>query len=427
MNIAAKHIAEFINGNAFKPEQWSGTGLPIIRIAQLTGGPFDNYYEGEISEKWHVRDGDLLFSWSATLDSVIWDRGEGVLNQHIFKVIPRTGVDKRFLFYSLKHYANLWADLDAHGSTMRHIKRESLGNKIYFPNLPTQKAIVDFLDRETARIDQLIEKKQRQVELLEEKLKATISIAVTGRDSAFSTSKTHSGFLPHIPRTWRLSKLKFALNRIEQGWSPECEARLAEDHEWGVLKVGAVNYGRFRDSEHKALPAALTPRLSLEVQSGDLLMSRANTPELVGSVAYVTATRKRLMLSDKLYRLIVDEQIAAKTFLHFVLNDKYVRTQIQSEASGASQSMQNLSQAFVKEIQVALPPLEVQFDIVRELHNITSDIAHIRVLTTKSLERLQELRSSLVTSAVTGQIDIEAWAKPNMTERRIEALEEAAV
>jgi type I restriction enzyme S subunit len=59
-----KYLAEFINGEAFKPSEWSGEGTPIIRIQNLNGGDDFNFYHGDVNPRYHVRKGDLLFGWS---------------------------------------------------------------------------------------------------------------------------------------------------------------------------------------------------------------------------------------------------------------------------------------------------------------------------------------------------------------------------
>ena len=83
-----KHLGQFINGYAFKPEQWGFIGKRIIRIQDLTGSNDNpNYYDGDIDIKYHINNGDILVSWAATLDTFIWNKGEGLLNQHIFKAI----------------------------------------------------------------------------------------------------------------------------------------------------------------------------------------------------------------------------------------------------------------------------------------------------------------------------------------------------
>jgi len=215
--IPMKYTARFTNGAAFKPSDWGDEGRPIIRIAQLTGKDFDNYFAEEIDPRYDIDDGALLFSWSATLDSFIWDRGPAILNQHIFKVEPLTGTDKRFLYYSLKHYTQIWADVDAHGSTMRHIKKESLGNKIWFPELAFQTQIADFLDRETSRIDRLIEKKSAFVSRLSERISSVAEVYSTrGFNSASPTKPTGIDWLPEIPVHWDLKRAKFLFSEMKR-------------------------------------------------------------------------------------------------------------------------------------------------------------------------------------------------------------------
>lgn len=148
-------IAAYFNGLAFKPSDWSEDGLPIIRIEQLNNpaGPSDRYL-GEVPEVNRVRDGDLLFSWSATLKVVIWKHGDGALNQHLFKVVPKQDFELRFVFYLLDWCMDSLG-AGSHGSTMKHIKRSELQKfKVRVPPVDTQKRISQVL----ACIDTAIEK-----------------------------------------------------------------------------------------------------------------------------------------------------------------------------------------------------------------------------------------------------------------------------
>ncbi len=78
-----KYIGQYINGYAFKPEQWGDKGKLIIRIQDLTGSNDNpNYYDGEIDEKYYVKNGDILVSWAATLAAFIWNKGDGLLRKH---------------------------------------------------------------------------------------------------------------------------------------------------------------------------------------------------------------------------------------------------------------------------------------------------------------------------------------------------------
>jgi type I restriction enzyme S subunit len=106
-------LAAYINGYAFKPGDWGDEGNPIIKIRELKGGVTANTPRNSgngIPEKYNVRDGDVLFSWSADLDAYLWMGGNGLLNQHIFNVLPFDGFTRAFCFYTLKE--RWWAATD---------------------------------------------------------------------------------------------------------------------------------------------------------------------------------------------------------------------------------------------------------------------------------------------------------------------------
>lgn len=149
-------LAEFINGLAFKPEDWETKGMPIIRIQNLTdySRPM-NYTTKVFDNKFKVENGDLLFSWSATLDSFIWNGRTAWLNQHIFKVIPYGAIEKRWLFYALKAIV-VQLSLVTHGLTMKHLTRGVFENyPIALPPFSEQKRIVEKLEQLLGEIDKL--------------------------------------------------------------------------------------------------------------------------------------------------------------------------------------------------------------------------------------------------------------------------------
>lgn len=102
--IKLKYLGNYINGYAFKPDDWGEVGTPIIRIQDLTGSnDKPNYYNGDLNQKYLVKKGDILVSWAATLDAFMWEKDAGWLNQHIFKVIPNEKIiERNFSFWLLK-------------------------------------------------------------------------------------------------------------------------------------------------------------------------------------------------------------------------------------------------------------------------------------------------------------------------------------
>ena len=144
-------VAQFINGAAFKPEDWGDEGRKIIRIQNLTdpSKPYNKTLR-QVDSKLVVERGDLLVSWSATLGVFEWLDDDALLNQHIFRVIPDVQkVDKNYLKHSLKN-AIVGMDKHLHGATMKHINRgEFLATKIPLPPISEQKRIAAILDKAT--------------------------------------------------------------------------------------------------------------------------------------------------------------------------------------------------------------------------------------------------------------------------------------
>lgn len=148
-------LAHYHNGCAFKPEDWSNDGTRIIRIEQLNNpeGRYD-HFQGCFPEANAIDDGDLIFSWSATLKVAIWRHGRGVLNQHLFKVVPKAGYDRRFIFYVLDFNMEALGG-GSHGSTMKHIKRGELERySVRVPPLVQQQRIAEVLTTVDEAIEQ---------------------------------------------------------------------------------------------------------------------------------------------------------------------------------------------------------------------------------------------------------------------------------
>ena len=149
----------YINGLAFKPSDWKPSGLPIIRIQNLTD-PSKGFHfaQGDFPDEVLVRDGDLLVSWSATLEAFVWARGPGVLNQHIFRVIGDDNLTNRdFLLLLLRSAIREMAEGDhAHGLVMTHINRGPfLRHVVAIPPPDEQRRIVARVDQFMALCDQL--------------------------------------------------------------------------------------------------------------------------------------------------------------------------------------------------------------------------------------------------------------------------------
>ena len=163
-------IATYINGYAFKPQDWSDEGIPIIRIQDLTGNSYQaNRYNGEYASKYEVNDGDVLISWSASLGVYIWHGEKAVLNQHIFKVVfDKERISKDFFVHQVGLILENAAS-DAHGATMKHLTKPVFDAlPFYLPPYEKQCEIAEVLNKVTS----LISLRKQQLAKLDELVKA---------------------------------------------------------------------------------------------------------------------------------------------------------------------------------------------------------------------------------------------------------------
>jgi type I restriction enzyme S subunit len=186
---------------------------------------------------------------------------------------------------------------------------------------------------------------------------------------------SHEGVLRRIAgeattvTTWPMVQLREVVTDLENGWSPKCLDRPAEAEEWGVLKVSAASAGFYRETENKALPVSLRPRPRLEIRAGDVLITRASgVANLVGVSTYVESRQEKLLLCDKLFRIVFrpNSQIDPR-FLAVVLRLNFVRSQIVREFSTQSGMMKNVSKPILLSLVFPLPPLDDQLTLIEAL------------------------------------------------------------
>lgn len=394
-------------------------GVPMLRITDIEDGLTSRDNLKKISTRLSaeysrtlLEEGDIALAVVGTIGrSLIVD--EQLAGCNLSRAVAKVRTDKdlssrmlRWIFESLLF--KRFTDLVCVGTAQRVLNMNTLASfYIAIPSTPEQLSIDLFLDRETTKIDALIAEQQRLIELLQEKRQAVISHAVTkGLNPNAPMKESGVEWLGEVPEHWSIKQIKHLYISIEQGWSPQCENEPSEGDAPGVLKVGCVNGGLFRPNENKKLPLELAPVPKYSIKRSDLLVSRANTKELVGSAAVAGEDFPWLYICDKLYRITIKPESSTSNYVAIYLASSEARGQIELGASGASPSMQNISQSVLLDLPVPLPQLEEQESI---RNAITMQCDQIDQLTGKAIEAIrlfQERRSALISAAVTGQIDV---------------------
>lgn len=204
------------------------------------------------------------------------------------------------------------------------------------PPLAEQSRIADILDK----ADAIRRKRKEAIALTDELLRSAFL-------DMFGDPVTN-------PKGWEVRRFGEVVSKLEAGWSANGEPRPHGDGELGVLKISAVTSGRFLPEEHKAVSRSVIDRPLVTVRRGDLLLSRANTRELVAATCLVDEDRPDLFLPDKLWR-IVPSQGATAGYLRFLLGHERLRSQLTKTATGTSGSMLNISMAKLEALPIPVP------------------------------------------------------------------------
>jgi type I restriction enzyme S subunit len=323
--------------------------------------------------------------WQGNLDDTV------CFQNTLIRMRSRSGItDGRFLGWWARSAfgSGLFASL-AGGANIYHLSAERVrALRIDLPSVEEQRRIADFLDGEMSRIERLEVLQRRALSLSEERESAQLDLELDWQIERF-------GALP----------LRRYVVGMDQGASPQCDAVPAEEHEWGVLKVSSLRPGSFFAAENKRLPDDVIPESRYEVREGDLLITRANTPTLVGSTAVVPRVRPRLLLSDKIFRVQLVDAVRSE-YVAVIARGSRVRALCSAVSHGTSQSMVNIKFEEVKEWPVPRADMAEQRRLVDSIEKTRREVGRLKMAINRQLELLAERRQALITAAVTGQIDV---------------------
>lgn len=309
----------------------------------------------------------------------------------------------RFMRFAAQH--GFFTDLSSQTS-IAHLTQENLALlRVPLPEIAEQRRIAEVLDAVDEAIrqsEQLVTKlKQMKQGLLHNLLTRGMDDKGELRDPERDPEQFHDSLLGCIPKRWRTISLGKVLEGIDAGKSPDCPDRPASPEEWGVLKVSAVRHEGFLPRENKVLLRSSLANPSHEVRDGDLLITRANTYELVGLTCVVEHPPPRLLLCDKTLRLRLCSEVMP-FYIFFASQMPYVRRQIEIHATGSSGSMKNISQNAIRNLRFLLPPWAEQRRIVERIRAVDGRIDDERAESRK----LRLIKQGLMEDLLTGRVRV---------------------
>lgn len=364
-----KDLAVLTNGSAFNEDDWTNKGLPIIRIQNLNGSREFNFFDGDLSNHVVVEPKDLLFSWSGnrgtSFGPFVWNGTRGVLNQHIFKITLKDGVEPGFLYQALQCVT---AEIEqrAHGGTgIVHVRKSELESfPILLPSQKAQRKIVKLL----STIEDAIEAARAVIEQTR-RLKATLlqdllTNGLPGRHSKFKRTK----YFDRIPNDWSETCLGALLAEpIRNGYSP-VSPKLPTGH-W-VMTLSVVSLEGYQSTGVKPAPLGDPNVQSTIVKPSDILVSRSNTRELVGLAGIYDGRPSPCSYSDLLMRVRVQQSKVINEYTLLCLLSWRSRNYFAKTSRGTSGSMKKIDRQILESLPIPLPSLEEQNKIVRAIESI---------------------------------------------------------
>lgn len=389
--VALKRICELVTEAGPEEER------PFVALEHVVGGTGQLEKDTELPSRRPasglaaVSPGDVLFGkLRPYLNKTLRVQEPMFASTELMALRPAPDVDSRWLHYLLMGDQVMgWAVATSDGSKMPRTSWSDLGElRVAVPELREQRAIADYLDAETARIDALLEKKRLLHSAIEERFRCE-------RDERVRRLMANHGS----------TKLRRLVDGIEQGWSPTCENREADADAWGVLKTSAVTQGEFRRTENKQLPSDLQADLRWAVKDGDLLIARGSgSIERVGTAAVAAPTGAKLMISDLIYRLLRPHMDT--TLLAHCINSSVGRGHLESSIRTDVGQTLKIRGDDILDTPVPWVPPELQTEALDGIEQERSLAKETVQRLKKQTELLTEHRQALITAAVTGELEV---------------------
>ncbi len=390
-----------------------------------------------------LRESDILFSIAGTIGRVGLLRATDIpanTNQALAIIrLKPDAVDHRYLFYFLRSDSIQKKALkEIVGVGRANLSLENIGEfQVPIAPLDQQKQIVAEIEKQFSRLDEAVANLKRVKANLKRYKAAVLKAAVEGKlteewRETHPNSETGEELLnrfhserrklweekkpgkytepvtpditnlTELPKGWVWATLSTLLVDIEAGKSFKCDERPPTKEEVGVVKVSAVTWGEFDETESKTCLDRKLIKESLLIRAGDFLFSRANTIELVGACVIAKGVTNNLMLSDKIlrFRLLggLDQWVL------YNLRSKFGRQEIERLATGNQESMRNIGQDRIRAIRIPLPPIEESRQIVVEIERRFSIVDEVEAQVGSDLKRAERLRQAVLMKAFAGQL-----------------------
>lgn len=329
----------------------------------------------------------------------------GVITSAYLAIQPdENKINPRFVLYLLKSY-DYQQVFHGLGSGIRKTLKYQNFKKIMIvaPTLSEQQAIADYLDETCSKIDEIIAEAKASIDEYKELKQSVIFDGISlGIRKCCDYKKTTLKGIEKIPNEWGYRKLKFLIKYIESGVSVNAGNEPAKELEYGVLKTSCVSKMIFLPNENKSVNKDEYDRVKCPVCGNTIIVSRMNTPDLVGACAYIEKDINNIFLPDRLWQVHFKDDVNVK-YVYYCLISTYIRNYYSSLSTGTSSSMQNISQGQFANAIIPYPSSKEQKEIADFLDKRTVELDSLIAEKESLIADLEAYKKSLIYEVVTGK------------------------
>ena len=391
---ALSDIGKFINGKGFSSSDWEEDGLPIVRIQNLNDEEAEyNYYSEDVKDRYYLKNGDILLSWSASLGAYKWKRGNAILNQHIFKVLPKDNIDKEFMYQLLLVTIDK-LEQKTHGSTMKHIRRKELDLTFFpLPPLPEQKKIASIL----SSVDKTIEKTDEVIEKTKELKKGLMQQLLTKGIGHSDFKEVRIGAKTFfIPKEWTVNSLS-KLSDLQGGYAFKSKNYVQSGLK--LLKIQNVQRKNINWEDVSYLPSKYLDKNEKYILSKDDIVIAMTRPIISSGLKVARIKENDILLNQRVGKFNIKNEVNSDFMYQYFLS-KIFTDEIDKMLSTTNQP--NISRKKILSINIIVPPLEEQKKIASILSSVDKKIKKEEEYKAK----LERLKKGLMQKLLTGEIRV---------------------
>ena len=402
-----RNVASIVNGYPFDSKLFDQSyGFPLIRIRDINKAETEAFYQGDFVESAAITEADVLIGMDGDFNVGRWlGKGKGLLNQRMCCVRGNSNPLTFLLEYALPIPLKAINEV-TYATTVKHLSSNQIAKTfIAVPSIESElQGIINFLDRETDKIDALVAEQENLIALLKEKRQAVISHAVTkGLDPTVPMKDSGIEWLGEVPAHWELVAVKRMCDKITDG------AHVSPDTEGGVYDFVSIKdvleTGIDFDGCLKTSPESYDylVRTGCRPLPGDVLFSKDGT---VGRTVIVKGDREFVVASSLIIIRPSREALDAN-YLSWLCQSFIVLQQVEGFVKGAG--LPRLSIKSLLKVFGVFPPASEQADISNFLVRETAKLDTLTAEAQRGIDLLKERRSALISAAVTGKIDVRGY------------------